>query len=63
MMKKELKKFTVFFDQVNRTNFQVLAETPQEAEKKGDKLYMRDFSIPISDAQEGWLVESDGADK
>ena len=58
-----MKKFTVFFDQVNRTNFQVLAENEEEAELKADKLYKRRFEIPIPSTQEGWLSESDGEDK
>jgi len=58
-----MKKFTVFYNQVNRTNFQVLAENKREAEMKAEKLYKNWVEIPISETQEGWLVESDGEDK
>ena len=58
-----MKKFTVFFDQVNRTNFQVLAENEEEAELKADKLYKKNFWSPIPSTQEGWFSESDGEDK
>ena len=58
-----MKKFTVFFDQVNRTNFQVLAEDEAAAELLATKLYKKHFTIPIPSTQEGWLSESDGEDK
>lgn len=58
-----MKKYTVFFDQVNRTNFQVKANNEEEAEKKADKLYKKRSYIPSASVDEGWLVESDGEDK
>ena len=58
-----MKKFTVFFDQVNRTNFQVLAENEEEAELKATKLYKRKFTVPCPETQEEWLSEKDGEDK
>jgi hypothetical protein len=58
-----MKKFTVFFDQVNRTNFQVLAKNEEEAELKAEKLYKKNFTIPGPSTQEGWLSENDGEDK
>jgi len=59
----EMKKFTVFFDQRNRTNFQVLAKNKEEAWLKGIKLYKKNMEIPSSDTQERWLIELDGEDK
>lgn len=60
---KEMKRFTVFFDQRNRTNYQVLAENIAEAELKAIKLYKKNLVIPCPETQEGWLVQSDGEDK
>lgn len=56
-------KFTVFYDQVNRTNFQVEAKTKEGAETKADRLYRKQFEIPSTYVQDGWLVESDSEDK
>ena len=56
-------KYTVFFDQRNRTNFQVNANDEKEAWEKAQKLYKERFCIPSGCVQEGWLVESDGEDK
>ena len=56
-------KYTVFFDQINITNFQVKANSEQEAREEAEKLYEKRFDIPSSDVQEGWIVESDGEDK
>ena len=39
-------KYTVFFDQVNRTNMQVKATDEEEARVKANRLYKRDFEIP-----------------
>ena len=58
-----MEKFTVFFDPVNRTNFQVLAKNEEEAELKAEKLYKKNFTIPMTSLQEGWLSENDGEDK
>ena len=58
-----MKKFTVFFDQRNRTNFQVLAKDENEAEFKAISLYKKNIHIPCPTTQEGWLIESDGEDK
>ena len=57
------KKFTVFFEQINRTNYQVKAENEKAASNKADKLYKKYFSLPSSTVQEDWIVESDGEDK
>jgi len=56
-------EYMVFFDQVNRTNFQVRANSEQEAEEKAEKLYKKRFDIPSSCVQEGWITQSDGEDK
>jgi len=56
-------KYTVFFDQMNRTNFQVKANNEDEAIEKAEKLYKKRLDIPHTYIQEGWLVESDGEDK
>ena len=56
-------KYTVFFDQVSRTNYQVKANSEQKAKEKARKLYDKRFDIPSSLVQEGWIVESDGEDK
>jgi len=56
-------KYTVFFDQANRTNFQVIADNKQEAKEKAIKLYKRYQEIPSSSVQDGWIVELDGEDK
>ena len=56
-------KYTVFFDQVNRTNFQVEADSEQKAEGKAKKLYHQYLDTPSVDVQEGWLMEFEGEDK
>ena len=56
-------KYTVFFDQVNLTNFQVEASNGAQAERKATKLYKERFDVPSCSVEEGWIVESDGEDK
>ena len=56
-------EYTVFFEQVNRTNFQVKADSEQEASEKAEKLYKKQRDIPSSCVQEGWIEKSDGEDK
>ncbi len=62
-------KYTVFFDQINRTNFQVKAENEEEAFRKARKLYKRNLSVIMTSlgiqqiVREGWLIEADGEDK
>lgn len=56
-------KYTVYFDQINRTNFQVRANTEEEASEKARRLYKKRLDIPTSDVEEGWIVETDGEDK
>jgi len=56
-------KYTVFFDQVDRTNLQIEADSVLKAREKATKLYKKRLSIPSSHVQEGWIVESDGEDK
>lgn len=56
-------KYTVFFDQVNRTNFQVEAENEEVARNKAERIYKRHLEIPSAYAQEGWIVEFEGEDK
>jgi len=58
-----VKKYTVFFDQRNRVNYQVLAENMAEAELKAVKLYKKNLLIPCPETQEGWICEGDGEDK
>lgn len=53
-------KYTIFYDQINRTNLQIKAGTPEEAIAKADKIYRQRLGVPSREAQEGWLVESDG---
>jgi len=57
------KKYTVYFDQINRDNFQVKASNEEEAKEKAEKLYKSLRYIPSTYVQEGWIVESDGEDK
>ena len=57
------RKFTVYFEQINRTNYQVLAVNIGAAIKKAEKLYRKDVYIPGSSIEEGWIKESDGEDK
>ncbi len=56
-------EYTVFFDQVNRTNFQVKANSEQKAKEKAEKLYKKCLDIPTSYVQEEWIEKSDGEDK
>ena len=56
-------KYTVYFGQINRTNFQVKAESEDEAEDKAKRIYRKRFDVPSSAVQEGWIEESDGEDK
>ena len=56
-------EYTVFFEQVNRTNFQVKAKDEEEAQRKAARLYGKHFEKPSSTLQENWMVESDGEDK
>ena len=56
-------KYTVFFEQVNTTNFQVKADNEEQARLKAEKLYRKRFEQPSSEVQENWLVESDGEDR
>ncbi len=59
-----MKKFTVFFDQRNRTNYQVLAKDKKEAAQIGRRLYeTKKLLVLNSKVQEGWIKESDGEDK
>ncbi len=58
-----MKKFTVFYDQRNRTNYQVLAKDEREAIFKGNRLYKKYFNIPPAEVQEEWIKENDGEDK
>jgi len=56
-------EYTVFFEQENRTNFQVRANNEDEAREKACKLYKKRLTIPSSYVQDGWLEETDGEDK
>ena len=56
-------EYTVFFDQVNRTNIQVKATDEEEARVKANRLYKRDFEIPSTHVEDGWISKSDGEDK
>lgn len=56
-------EYTVFFDQVNRTNFQVEANGEEAAVRKAKILYKKNLDIPSIYVQEKWIVESDGEDK
>ena len=56
-------KYTVFFEQINRTNFQMEASNKEQAQKKATRLYKKHFEQPSSSVQENWMVESDGEDK
>ncbi len=60
---KDMRKFTVFYDQRNRINYQVLAEDKSRAILKANKIYKKNMIISDVDVQEGWLVESEGEDK
>ena len=56
-------KYTIYFDQVEPTNFQVRAKDGDAAEEKARRLYKRGMELPSSSVEDGWLVESDGEDK
>ncbi len=56
-------RYTVFFDQANRTNYQVEANSQQEAREKAVNLYKKHLDIPSDYVQEGWIIESDGEDE
>ncbi len=56
-------EYTVFFEQVNRTNFQVRASSKEQARVQANKLYKKYIERPASSVQDNWLVESDGEDK
>ena len=56
-------KYTVFYDQINQTNFQVKAKTPEEAEAKAEKLYRNYIEVLLATVQDGWIEESEGEDK
>ncbi len=58
-----MKKYTVFYDQINRINYQILAKDKNEAKLKVDKLFKEHLYIPFDTIQEGWLSENDGEDK
>lgn len=59
----KLKKFMVYFEQVNRTNFQILANDENEAIEKAHKCYRRNFEMPAVEVEEGWRFVEDGEDK
>ena len=59
----KMNKYTVFFDERIRTNFQVLAKNIYDAELKAIKLYNENIPIPYPDTKEGWISENDGEDK
>lgn len=56
-------KYTIFFEQVNRTNFQVKANSENEALEKAIRLYKRNRELPEAYVQDDWIVNSDGEDK
>lgn len=56
-------KFTVFFDQINRTNFQIEAASKEEAREKARNLYLSRLVLPFPYLQTGWIVPEDGEDK
>ncbi|KKN74995.1 hypothetical protein LCGC14_0384970 [marine sediment metagenome] len=56
-------KYTVFFEQVNRRNFQVRADNEDEARREAKRLYKKFSELPSSYVQEHWIVDSDGVDK
>jgi hypothetical protein len=59
---KGKKKFTVYYDQVNKVNYQVLADDMDEAFEKGDALYRKAIGSK-SRVKEGWSSEENGEDK
>ena len=58
-----MRKYTVYFEQVNRLNFQVRADNEDEARREGARLYKKYLELPSSYIEEDWIVESDGVDK
>ncbi len=56
-------KYTVFFDQINRINYQVKAKDKYEAATKAFRLYRRVRELPTYEVQENWIVDSEGEDK
>lgn len=58
-----MKKFTVFYNQLNRINYQVLAQDKNEARFKADKLFKEYLFVPFDTIQEGWISENDEEDK
>ena len=59
---KGKKKFTVYYDQVSKVNYQVLADDMDEAFEKGDALYKKAIGSK-SRVKEGWSSEEDREDK
>jgi hypothetical protein len=59
---KGKNKFTVYYDQVSKVNYQVLADDMDEAFEKGDALYKKAIGSK-SRVKEGWSSEEDGEDK
>lgn len=59
----EKKKFMVYFQQVNRTNCQILAKDENEAIEKAHRWYKRNFEMPLVEVEEGWCFSEDGEDK
>lgn len=57
------KKFTVFIDGRNRTNYQVLAKNELEAREKAVEIYRKRSELPSVIIEEGWIEEKDGEDK
>jgi hypothetical protein len=55
--------YTVFFEQINRTNFQVTASNEHSAMVKAIKLYKKQSEIPPAYVQNGWLCKTDGENK
>ncbi len=56
-------QYTVYFAQVNRTNFQVEARNEEEAVKKAGRLFKKYWYNPPVCVEEGWMMELDGEDK
>ena len=57
-----MKKWTVFYDQLNKINYQVFAKDKNEAKIKADKLFRECLYIPFDSVQEGWISPMDGED-
>ena len=56
-------KFTVFYEQMNKINYQVLAKDENEARFKADKLYKEHLYIPFDTVQKDWISKEEGEDK